>query len=66
MNTEYSFWKGIRSLFKNVLQGAIPFMPLILTQLNTMPETSPYMDLTLGSALYMVYNYLKVKYKQAE
>lgn len=58
----YSFKKG---LFKS-LSGVFVFgLPLVVTGLSTMPETSQYLDLTIGGVLALVVNYLKVKAKQA-
>ena len=57
---KYSFWKGV---WKTVSSLVIFAGPLAITTLETMPETSTYLDMTLSSVLYMVINYLKVRSK---
>ena len=58
---KYSFVKG---LWKTVVNVAIFGLPLALTTLESMPETSAYLDMSLSSLLYLVFNYLKVKNKE--
>lgn len=58
----YSFKKG---LWKSILGMIVFGLPLVVTGLETMPETSQYFDLTLGGFLTLILNYTKVRYKSS-
>lgn len=60
---KYNFGKG---LWKSVVSAVIFGFPLFVTGLESMPQTSQYLDLTLGGVLALVVNYLKVKHKQSK
>lgn len=62
MTSQYSFWKGVG---KTVIQLAAFSLPMALTTLQSMPETSVYLDMSLGALLSLVLNFLKVKSKEA-
>lgn len=59
----YSLLKGFS---KSVVQLVAFGLPLAVTAFETMPQTSSYLDLTIGVALSMLINYFKVKNQIAE
>lgn len=63
MESKYSIWRGIG---KTVIQVMVFGFPLLLTSLSTMPETAPWMDLTIGGLLSLLMNFFKVKAKEAD
>ena len=60
--TKYSFFKG---LTKSITQFIVFGLPIAVTSLEYMPQTSAYLDLSVGAFLALVVNYAKVKYNQA-
>lgn len=58
METKYSFLIGLR---KAVVNTALITAPMLI---NLVPQD--WLNLTLGGALYMVLNYLKVKWAEGE
>ena len=51
---QYSFKKGLGKMLINVIIIGLPLLVQILPQ--------EWMNVTLGGALYMLLNYVKVKY----
>jgi hypothetical protein len=62
MEKKYSIWKG---LGKSLIQVVIFGLPLLVTSLETMPQTAAWMDLTVGGVLSVIVNFLKTKTKEA-
>lgn len=56
----------LRGLWKALLQIIVFGLPIGLTALETMPQTSVYLDLTVGGALSLFINWLKIRIKQSQ
>lgn len=56
----YSFLRG---LWKAVITVVLFGLPVVVTSLESMPQTSAYLDLTVGGVLSLLVNYIKVKTK---
>lgn len=56
MNNEYSFWKGFKKAVVSVILIGAPLVVSVLP--------ADWANLTIGGALVLMVNYIKVKYSK--
>ena len=54
----YSFWIGLK---KAIIQFVVFGLPLGITALESIPQTSAWLDMSVGALLSMLVNYFKMK-----